>query len=103
MAEAAQEAVGNPTSLNVVADAGYSNGEQAEACEKKGILPNVPANRAINNRGDGTLFDRTAFRYDATTDTFHCPAAQTFTRKQLQRSKTGWRTRRPRRPVGSAH
>jgi len=87
MAEAAQEAVGNPPSLNVVADAGYSNGEQAEACEAKGILPHVPANRAINNQGDGTLFDRTTFRYDAATDTFHCPAGQTLTRKQLQKSK----------------
>jgi transposase len=87
MAEAAQEAVGNPPSLNVVADAGYSNGEQAEACEAKGILPHVPANRAINNQGDGTLFDRTAFLYDAATDTFHCPAGQTLTRKQLQKSK----------------
>jgi len=87
MAEAAQEAVGNPPSLNVVADAGYSNGEQAEACESKGILPHVPANRAINNQGDGTLSDRTAFRYDAAADTFHCPAGQTLTRKQIQRGK----------------
>jgi transposase len=87
MAEAAQEAVGNPPSLNVVADAGYSNGEQAEVCETKGILPHVPANRAINNQGDGTLLDRTAFHYDAATDTFHCPAGQTLTRKQLQRSR----------------
>ena len=87
MAEAAQEAVGNPPSLKVVADAGYSNGEQAEACETKGILPHVPANRAINNQGDGTLFDRTAFRYDAATDTFRCPAGQTLTRKQIQRNR----------------
>ena len=36
MAEAAHEAVGHPASLNVVADAGYSNGEQAEACEATG-------------------------------------------------------------------
>jgi transposase len=50
MAEAAQAAVGEPT-MNVVADAGYSNGEQAEACEAKGIVPHVPANRAVNNRG----------------------------------------------------
>lgn len=87
MAEAAQEAVGNPPSLNVVADAGYSNGAQAEACEARGILPHVPANRAINNRGDGTLFDRTAFCYDPASDTFRCPAGQTLTRKQLQREK----------------
>ncbi len=87
MAEAAQDAVGDPPSLNVVADAGYSNGEQAQACETKGILPHMPANRAINNQGDGTLFDRTTFHYDAATDTFLCPAGQTLTRKQLQKSK----------------
>jgi transposase len=87
MAEAAQEAVGHPASLNVVADAGYSNGAQAEACEAKGILAHVPANRAINNRGDGNLFDRTMFQYDSASDTFRCPAGQTLTRKQLQREK----------------
>jgi transposase len=87
MAEAALTAVGDPSSLNVVADAGYSNGAQAEACEAKGILPHVPANRAINNRGDGTLFDRTAFHYDFASDTFLCPAGQTLRRKQLQRYK----------------
>jgi len=52
MAEAAQAAVAEPgRALNVVADAGYSNGEQAEACEAKGIVPHVPANRAVNNQG----------------------------------------------------
>ena len=87
MAEAAQKAVGDPPSLNVVADAGYSNGEQAEACETRGILPHVPANRAINNQGDGTLFDRSAFRYDQATDTFLCPQGQQLARKQLMRRK----------------
>lgn len=83
MAEAAQQALDNPETLNVVADAGYSNGEQAERCEKKGIVPHAPANRAINNKGDGTLFDRSLFIYDEKTDTFRCPADQTLTRKQL--------------------
>ena len=64
MAEAAQAATGGPAQpINVVADAGYSNGEQAEACEAKGILPHVPAKRGVNSRGDGTLFDRTEFVY----------------------------------------
>jgi transposase len=70
-----------------VADAGYSNGAQAEACEAKGILPHAPANRGINNRGDGTLFDRTAFHYNPASDTFLCPAGQTLRRKQLQSQK----------------
>lgn len=86
MAEAAQEAVGNPAQpIHVVADAGYSNGEQAEACERKGILPHVPANRGVNNQGDGTLFDRTEFTYQPESDTFLCPAGQTLARKQLKR------------------
>src|SRR6266581_3000565 len=44
MAEAAKQAVGDPPSLNLVADAGYSNGEQAQVCEAQGIVPHVPAN-----------------------------------------------------------
>jgi transposase len=85
MAEAAKEAVGDPPALNVVADAGYSNGQQAEACEAQGIVPHVPANRTVNNQGDGTLFDRTEFHYDEKTDTFRCPAQQTLRRKQVSR------------------
>lgn len=86
MAEAAQSAaVESGGVLKVVADAGYSNGEQAEACEAKGILPHVPANRGVNNKGDGMLFDRSEFHYDEQTDTFRCPAGETLTRKQLAR------------------
>jgi transposase len=83
MAEAAKRALDNPEALNVVADAGYSNGEQATGCEQRAILPHVPANRAINNKGDGTLFDRSLFLYDENTDTFRCPAQQTLHRKQV--------------------
>src|SRR6266849_6805124 len=72
----------------LVAAAGYSNGEQAETCEAQGIVLHVPAQRAVNNQGDGTLFDRREFHYDEKTDTFRCPANQTLTRKQLQRHKT---------------
>ncbi|HXP08580.1 MAG TPA: IS1182 family transposase [Acidobacteriaceae bacterium] len=88
MAEAAKRALEAET-LNVVADAGYSNGEQAERCEEQGIVPHAPANRAVNNQGDGELFDRSLFLYDETTDTFRCPADKTLTRKQvLKRKKT---------------
>ena len=81
MAEAAKEALGGPEKLNVIADAGYSNGEQAAQCEAHGIVPHAPANRAINNKGDGTLFDRLLFVYDEKTDTFVCPAQQRLVRK----------------------
>jgi DDE family transposase len=48
-------------------------------------VPHAPTNRAINNQGDGTLFDRGLFVYDEKTDTFRCPAQQTLVRKQLSR------------------
>lgn len=83
MAEAAQAAVGGPgTPLHVVADAGYSSGEQAQACENQGIIPHVPAVRGVNNRGDGTLFERSDFQYDETSDTFLCPAGERLHRHQ---------------------
>jgi transposase len=44
MAEAAKRALG-VDSFRVVADAGYSNGEQAAHCEAAEMLPHVPVNR----------------------------------------------------------
>ena len=87
MAEAARKALGSPAKLNVVADGGYSNGAQAEACEASGIVAHVPANRALNNQGDGTLFDRGEFHYDPAGDTLRCPAGATLKRKQLRKDK----------------
>jgi transposase len=83
MAEAVQAAVGAAgTPIHIVADAGYSNGEQAEACENRGMVPHVPAVRGVNNRGDGTLFQRSDFQYDETSDTFRCPAGERLHRHQ---------------------
>jgi transposase len=87
MAEAALKALGMPAALNVVADGGYSNGAQAEACEGRGIMAHVPAKRGVNNRGDGTMFDRSQFHYDQANDTFRCPAGQTLIRKQQKKDK----------------
>jgi transposase len=87
MAEAAQKALGDPPLLNVVADGGYANGAQAEACEARGIVPHVPVKRSVNNKGDGRLLDRSQFHYDAASDMLCCPAGQTLTRKQLRKDK----------------
>ena len=85
-AAAAQAAAGEPTqAIHVVADAGYWNGAQAAACEAQGILPQLPANRGVNSRGDGTLLERTEFTYQPESDTFLCPAGQTLARKQRMR------------------
>lgn len=87
MAEAAKEALGRRGGLHVVADTGYSSAEQLEQCEAVGIVPHVPANRTLNNQGDGTLFDRSRFVYDEKTDTFRCPAGQILKRRGLQRDR----------------
>lgn len=87
MAEAAQQAVGSPPTLNVVADGGYANVVQAAACEARGLVPHVAAPRRVNNQGDGTLFDGRQFHYDAARDTFCCPAGQTLSRKALQKDR----------------
>lgn len=86
LAQAAQKSTGAQT-LKVVADAGYSNAEQAARCEACGILPYVPANRSTNNQGEGRYFDKSCFDYDAASDRYRCPAGQWLTRKQLYRPK----------------
>jgi hypothetical protein len=72
MAEAAKEAL-EANSFKVVADAGYSNGEQVAHCEASGMMPYVPVMRTVNNQGNGTLFGRADFRYEAETDSYVCP------------------------------
>jgi transposase len=80
MAEAAKEAL-EIDSFNVVADAGYSNGEQAAYCEAAGMLPHVPVMRTVNNQGGGTLFGRTDFHYEPDTDSYTCPGDKKLLRK----------------------
>jgi hypothetical protein len=48
MAEAAKSALG-VDSFQIVADAGYSNGEQVAHCEAAGMIPHVPVMRTKNN------------------------------------------------------
>lgn len=76
MAKAAQSELETET-LTVLADAGYSNGEQLSNCEQQGITAAVPTNRAINNQGD--FYQRSDFIYDTEKDEFTCPAGKTLT------------------------
>jgi transposase len=87
MAEATKQVL-ERDALTVVADAGYSSGTQATACEASDITTCVPANRAINNHGDGALFDRSAFAYDPASDTFRCPMGRRLVRKRMHRDGT---------------
>lgn len=77
MAKGAQAALGGGP-LTLIADAGYSNGTQAAACEAAGIAVCAPANRSANAHGD--FFPRSAFRYDAADDVYICPADQRLRR-----------------------
>ncbi|MBZ5755799.1 IS1182 family transposase [Pseudomonas sp. S5(2021)] len=87
MAKAAKEHL-HQEKLIVTADAGYSNGEQFQACEDAGITAYVPPNRAVNNRGGDTeLFERSDFTYEAENDHYRCPAGKLLTLKQLNRGE----------------
>ena len=84
-AKAAKEALGS-SELRVVADAGYSNGTQFEACEAAGITPFVPLNRAPQHAG-GRYYGVERFEYDKASDTYRCPAGKVLTLKQINRSE----------------
>ena len=73
------------TSCTVVADAGYSNGEQLAKLQDQGVVCFVAPNRTINNQGDGTLYDKSLFSYDEKTDTLQCPLGKTLKRKTGKR------------------
>ena len=101
MAEAAKKAL-EMESFKVVADAGYSNGEQVAYCEAAGMVPYVPVMRTVNNQGDGTLFGREDFRYEPETDTYICPGDKTLRRKKIQ-SKRALHQFMRLRPVTAVH
>jgi len=80
MARRTQVQLGSPE-LEVLADAGYSNGKLFKRCQAHGLTPYVPVQRAMNNQGGGTYFDRTAFTYHAEGDYFDCPAGERLPKK----------------------
>ncbi len=84
MAKAALAALGVKT-LNVVADAGYCNGEQGAHCEEAGVLPHVPVIRNANNQGDGSFFSREAFQYEPERDVYRCPAKHVLERGRVSK------------------
>jgi len=85
MAEQAQEAL-NVETLTVVADAGYSNGEQGQACEDIGVTAAVPRHKTVN-ASNPNLFSRDVFTYDKASDSWICPAGDTLTRLYVSQSE----------------
>lgn len=84
MAEAAK-AVLEVAALTVVADTGYANGEQARGCTDANILPIGPRPEVVNAKVKDA-FTREQFTYEATTDTYRCPAGQTLPRGRTSRT-----------------
>ena len=91
MAAAAKAELG-VEQLKVVADAGYHEAQQLEACETAGIETYVPVpGRTSGQSRDGrTVYPKEAFRYDAARDGYHCPGGQELTRRRTRtrRGKT---------------
>lgn len=75
----------NSTRLEVLADGGYSNGKLLKRCQAHGMVPYLPVQRAMNNQGDGSYFDRTRFRYHAADDCYECPAGERLPKKTQSR------------------
>ena len=72
--------------LSVVADTGYSNGEQGQLCEDDGITAIVPRPEMVNPKGE-QYFTREAFSYDAASDTWRCPAGKTLACRDVSQTE----------------
>jgi transposase len=77
MAEKARDALEAKT-IEVFADRGYFKSEEIAACEEEGIVTHVPRPLTSNARAEGR-YDRRDFVYDASTDTYVCPAGKRLT------------------------
>src|SRR6266481_3420421 len=63
--------------ITVVADSGYSSGEQGARCEQDGITAIVPRAETVNPKGK-QYFSRDQFSYDRESDSWRCPAGETL-------------------------
>ena len=72
--------------VTVVADTGYSNGEQGARCEQDGITPIVPRAETVNPKGK-QYFSRNQFSYDRESDSWRCPAGETLSLYKTSRTQ----------------
>jgi hypothetical protein len=71
--------------LDVLADGGYSNGEQIAACDAEGITVTLPIHRSINDLSDA--YPKSAFAYDVDQDCYICPAGERLTHKTANKKQ----------------
>lgn len=67
----------------LVADAGYSNGQQIKELQSSGYDVAVPSNRAVNNQGSGEYFQKRDFTYLPEEDAYRCPAGERLPHKTV--------------------
>jgi len=79
----AVQAVLDRQTLRVLADAGYSNGEQLAELDSMGVEAVVPPNRARNNQGN--YYQKHDFTYDEKRDCFICPVGKVLSYQTIQR------------------
>jgi len=84
MAKSAKETLEAKT-LQILADAGYYSSADLKACEDDAITAYVPLNEGNGKLEKQGRFVRNDFSYDASADTYHCPAGQL-----LRPTKTPW-------------
>ena len=77
MADQAKAAMG-VDALDVLADAGYFDGEEILACELLGVTPYVPKPLTSGAKAEGR-FDKRDFTYVTEDDTYRCPAGERLT------------------------
>ena len=70
----------NAERLTVLADAGYSDGQSLAKCRARGMRVYVPVQRARNPQGK-SYFDKRAFEYQRSDDTYRCPAGERLEKK----------------------
>jgi anaerobic selenocysteine-containing dehydrogenase len=71
--------------LTVIADTGYANGQQGRHGAEHGITALGPRPEGVTPKGK-TYFTRDRFAYDATTDTYRCPAGETLRRHRTSQT-----------------
>ena len=71
--------------LQAVADKGYHQSDQLEACEQAGVETFVPEPLGASGQGPGgrEVFPKQAFRYDAAADAYHCPGGAALPRASV--------------------
>jgi len=78
---ASQPCAAPPPATKVVADTGYYKSQDIKACQDAGIEPHVARSHNSQSEHQG-LYGKADFRYDAASDTYHCPAGVTLKRRR---------------------